>query len=60
MAKDTKPFLKPSQDELDRRKIVGVNKETVTNVSSVDFPHHFYGEDNHWDKEEFRKSFKGT
>ena len=33
---------------------VGVNGETVTNISSTDFPGHYPGEDHSWDVEEFR------
>jgi DNA-directed RNA polymerase I and III subunit RPAC1 len=37
---------------------VGVNIETVTNVTSTDFPGHYPGEDHSWDLEEFRRAFK--
>ncbi|KAI4269742.1 MAG: hypothetical protein LQ337_007103 [Flavoplaca oasis] len=47
-----------SQTELDNRKIVGVNAETVTNVTSTDFPGHYPGEDHEWDLEEFRNTFR--
>ena len=47
----------PTQDELDRRKIVGINAETVTDVASTDFPGHWPGEDMAWDAAKFRKSF---
>ena len=62
---------KVSQDELDRRKvlslsylihlatdpkkIVGVNTETVTNISSTDFPGHYPGEDHSWYLKDFKK-----
>ncbi|KAL8862827.1 MAG: hypothetical protein Q9178_000769 [Gyalolechia marmorata] len=46
-----------SQAELDGRKIVGVNAETVTNVTSTDFPGHYPGEDHEWDLEEFKNTF---
>ena len=39
-------------------QIVGVNAETVTDVSSTDFPGHYPGEDHSWDKEEFKESFQ--
>ncbi|KAL1877352.1 hypothetical protein VTK73DRAFT_8725 [Phialemonium thermophilum] len=48
------PPSTPSQAELDRRKIVGINKETVTDVSSTDFPGHYAGEDNSWNIDTFR------
>ncbi|KAH7368311.1 DNA-directed RNA polymerases I and III subunit RPAC1 [Plectosphaerella cucumerina] len=52
------PFVTPSAEELDRRQTVGINKETVTDVTSTDFPGHFPGEDNSWSLEEFRERFK--
>lgn len=36
---------------------VGINTETVTNVTSTDFPHHYYNEDNSWSIEAFEQSF---
>ncbi|KAN0122184.1 RBP11-like subunits of RNA polymerase [Hyaloscypha variabilis] len=47
----------PSQAELDRRKIVGINAETVTDVSSTDYPGHYPGEDQAWDKYKFEDNF---
>ncbi|PMD31176.1 RBP11-like subunits of RNA polymerase [Hyaloscypha variabilis F] len=47
----------PSQTELDRRKIVGINAETVTDVSSTDYPGHYPGEDQSWDKYKFEDNF---
>lgn len=35
--------------------MVGINPETVTNVSSTDFPHHYQGEDHAWDVDFFRE-----
>ncbi|KAL8688987.1 MAG: hypothetical protein Q9218_005235 [Villophora microphyllina] len=46
-----------SQEELEARKIVGVNAETVTNVTSTDIPGHYPGEDHEWDLEAFRRTF---
>ncbi|KAL8680338.1 MAG: hypothetical protein Q9186_003459 [Xanthomendoza sp. 1 TL-2023] len=46
-----------SEEELDSRKIVGVNAETVTNVTSTDIPGHYPGEDHEWDLEDFTNSF---
>ncbi|KAI4286491.1 MAG: hypothetical protein L6R35_004255 [Caloplaca aegaea] len=52
------PSIRASQEERDARKIVGVNAETVTNVTSTDFPGHYPGEDHEWDLEEFRNTFR--
>jgi DNA-directed RNA polymerase alpha subunit len=38
-------------------QIVGINKETVTDVTSTDFPGHYPGEDNSWDLEAFSEGF---
>ncbi|KAF2803207.1 putative DNA-directed RNA polymerase I and III subunit Rpc40 [Mytilinidion resinicola] len=46
-----------SQTELDRRKIVGINAETVTNVTSTDYPGQWPGEDHSWDLDFFKKTF---
>ncbi|EPE05802.1 rna polymerase rpb3 insert domain-containing protein [Ophiostoma piceae UAMH 11346] len=48
------PLTKPSQEELDRRRTIGVNLETVTNVSATEFPGNYPGEDLSWDIDEFR------
>ncbi|TKX23466.1 DNA-directed RNA polymerases I and III subunit RPAC1 [Elsinoe australis] len=48
----------PSPDEVQRRRIVGVNPETVTNVTSTDFPHHHIGEDHSWSLEKFRSNLR--
>lgn len=37
--------------------MVGINKETVTNTVSTDYPGHFVDEDHAWDKEYFRENF---
>ncbi|OJJ47243.1 hypothetical protein ASPZODRAFT_96121 [Penicilliopsis zonata CBS 506.65] len=50
--------LIPSQEELERRRIVGINAETVTNMSSTDFPGHWPGEDHAWDLNKFRDGFQ--
>lgn len=42
-----------SQAELDRRKTVGINPETVTNITATDFPGHYPGEDHAWSIEKF-------
>lgn len=49
--------IQTNQAELDRRKIVGINKETVTNVSSTDFPGHYFGEQHAWDLDLFSETF---
>ncbi|KFX87330.1 hypothetical protein O988_02269 [Pseudogymnoascus sp. VKM F-3808] len=48
----------PSQEELQRRKVVGINLETVDDVTSTDFPGHYAGEDHSWDLDFFRKNLK--
>lgn len=51
-------MVTPSQEELERRRIVGINAETVTHVTSTDFPGHWPGEDHSWNLEHFKKNFK--
>ncbi|KIX01740.1 uncharacterized protein Z518_09466 [Rhinocladiella mackenziei CBS 650.93] len=48
----------PSPNNLDRRKIVGIGSETVTNITSTDFPGHHAGEDHSWSLPKFRKLLK--
>ncbi|RJE22457.1 hypothetical protein PHISCL_05189 [Aspergillus sclerotialis] len=50
--------LIPSQEELDRRRIIGINAETVTNIPSTDFPGHWPGESHEWALEKFKNDFK--
>ncbi|KUI66295.1 DNA-directed RNA polymerases I and III subunit RPAC1 [Cytospora mali] len=52
------PIVVPTPEELDRRKVVGINAETITNVTSTDFPGHYPGEDNSWDIEAFKEQFR--
>ncbi|AEO53856.1 hypothetical protein MYCTH_62866 [Thermothelomyces thermophilus ATCC 42464] len=52
------PHKPPTEEELERRKIVGIHEETVTNVSSTDYPGHYPGEDHSWDIEAFRRGFR--
>ncbi|OAA62015.1 DNA-directed RNA polymerase 1 and 3 subunit [Niveomyces insectorum RCEF 264] len=52
------PITKPSQAELDRRKTIGINLETVTNVSATEFPGNYPGEDLAWDLEQFRDALQ--
>ncbi|KAI9784124.1 MAG: DNA-directed RNA polymerase core subunit rpc40 [Geoglossum umbratile] len=40
------------------RRIVGVNAETVTHVSSTDFPGHYPGEDHSWSIEKFKENLQ--
>lgn len=37
--------------------MVGINKETVTNTVSTDYPGHFINEDHEWNKDYFRENF---
>ncbi|KAK3939663.1 DNA-directed RNA polymerase [Diplogelasinospora grovesii] len=48
----------PTAEELDQRKIVGINPETVTDTTNTDFPGHYPGEDHSWDLERFRNGFQ--
>ncbi|KAH0831426.1 hypothetical protein AYO21_06443 [Fonsecaea monophora] len=50
--------LQHSHDGLDRRKVVGINAETVTNITSTDFPGHHAGEDNSWSTDKFENNLK--
>ncbi|KAL2259363.1 hypothetical protein VTK26DRAFT_6988 [Humicola hyalothermophila] len=52
------PHKPPTQEELERRKIVGIHEETITDVSSSDYPGHYPGEDHAWDVEQFRRGFR--
>ncbi|KZF26025.1 putative DNA-directed RNA polymerase I and III subunit Rpc40 [Xylona heveae TC161] len=47
-----------SEADLDRRKNVGINLETVTHVQSTDFPGHYPGEDHSWSLEKFRNNLR--
>lgn len=42
------------EDDRARRKVVGINSETVTNITSTDFPGHHPGEDASWSLQKFR------
>ncbi|CAJ2501215.1 Uu.00g040680.m01.CDS01 [Anthostomella pinea] len=48
----------PTAEEIDERNMVGVNKETVTNTTSNDYPDNYANEEHAWDKDDFRRSFK--
>ncbi|KAL5341138.1 DNA-directed RNA polymerase [Aspergillus crustosus] len=49
--------LVPSPEELERRRIVDINAETVTNIPSTDFPGHWPGESHEWSLAKFRDGF---
>lgn len=44
-----------NQSKLTEFQIIGVNSETVTNVTSTDFPGHYPGEDHTWSVEKLKK-----
>ncbi|KAI0482852.1 RBP11-like subunits of RNA polymerase [Xylariaceae sp. FL0804] len=48
----------PTAEQIDERNIVGVNKETITNTTSDDYPDNYANEEHAWDKEDFRRSFR--
>ncbi|CAL5868121.1 uncharacterized protein PFLUO_LOCUS2345 [Penicillium psychrofluorescens] len=50
--------LVPSHEELQRRRIIGINAETVTNIPSTDFPGHWPGESHGWATDQFKKDFQ--
>jgi DNA-directed RNA polymerase I and III subunit RPAC1 len=50
------PFKYIRRQKTDIDQIVGINEETVTNVTSTDFPSHYVGEDNSWSVQAFRQS----
>ncbi|KAL2847664.1 DNA-directed RNA polymerase [Aspergillus pseudodeflectus] len=50
--------LVPSHEELERRRIVDINAETVSNIPSTDFPGHWPGESHAWSLEKFREGFR--
>lgn len=41
-----------------RPQVVGINAETVTDVTSTEFPGHYPGEDHAWDIDTFRSQFR--
>ncbi|KAL3964107.1 hypothetical protein ACCO45_001111 [Purpureocillium lilacinum] len=47
----------PSAEEIERRNTVGINLETVTNVTSTDYPGHHPGEDLAFTIDRFRSGF---
>ncbi|KAF2186971.1 hypothetical protein K469DRAFT_725603 [Zopfia rhizophila CBS 207.26] len=48
----------PSHEELERRRRVGINAETVADVTSTDFPGHWPGENHEWNLDHFSNTFK--
>ncbi|KID76891.1 DNA-directed RNA polymerases I and III 40 kDa polypeptide, partial [Metarhizium brunneum ARSEF 3297] len=48
---------KPSAEVEEQRNTVGINLETVTDVTSVDYPGHFPGEDHAYSLDRFRAGF---
>ncbi|SPN96854.1 probable DNA-directed RNA polymerase [Cephalotrichum gorgonifer] len=50
------PHRTPSAAELEQRRIIGINAETVTHGASTDFPGHYYGEDHSFSIEEFKRN----
>ncbi|KAF2200197.1 RBP11-like subunits of RNA polymerase [Delitschia confertaspora ATCC 74209] len=51
-------MVKPTQKQLEERRKLGINQETVTHVTSTDFPGHWPGEDHSWDLDYFRNNLK--
>ncbi|KAI5279734.1 DNA-directed RNA polymerase core subunit rpc40, partial [Ascosphaera aggregata] len=43
-----------SAEEEAQRKIVDINKETVTNIAATDFPGHWPGESHEWNIQKFK------
>ncbi|RYP79890.1 hypothetical protein DL769_002723 [Monosporascus sp. CRB-8-3] len=58
MAPSSRRRPPPSAEELEERNTIGINKETVTNTVSTDFPDNYADEEHAWDKEYFRQNFK--
>ncbi|KAK1755368.1 DNA-directed RNA polymerases I and III subunit RPAC1 [Echria macrotheca] len=52
------PRREPSEEEVERRKIVGINAETITDVSSTDYPGVYPGEDHSWDLDKIRRTLQ--
>ncbi|KAI5308311.1 DNA-directed RNA polymerase core subunit rpc40 [Ascosphaera atra] len=45
-----------SAEEEAQRKIVDINKETVTNIAATDFPGHWPGESHEWNIQKFKEN----
>ena len=54
------PSSVSTDDELDRRKIIGIGKEQVTDIGSTDAPNHYPDEDNSWSLERFKEQVQVT
>ncbi|KAK1829823.1 DNA-directed RNA polymerase [Podospora conica] len=52
------PRKEPSKEEVEKRKIISVNPENVSNVTATDFPGHWPGEDHAWDLDFFRSNLR--
>lgn len=50
--------ISTSGEEPSRRRIININAETVTNISSTDFPGHWPGESHEWSREKFHDTFQ--
>ncbi|KAI9770298.1 MAG: DNA-directed RNA polymerase core subunit rpc40 [Geoglossum simile] len=50
--------MAPGMPAIDERRTVGVNAETVTHVSSTDFPGHYPGEDHSWSIAKFKENLQ--
>lgn len=59
IARKPNPWAPLTAEELEQRKLVNVNLETVTNTASTDFPEH-YGpaQDDTWNLSKFKKNLK--
>ncbi|TGO50483.1 hypothetical protein BOTNAR_0391g00110 [Botryotinia narcissicola] len=57
-AADAPPPRSFSERELAARKIVGINTETVTDITSTDFPGHWPNEDHAWNKQRFAENLQ--
>ncbi|KAI1372697.1 DNA-directed RNA polymerase [Hypoxylon crocopeplum] len=57
MAPSSGRRLPPSAEELEERNTVGINKETITNTVSTDYPDNYANEESAWNKEAFRRRF---
>lgn len=44
-----------SQNVINSRRLVGIQAERVTNVSSTDYPGHYPDEDHAWNLDKFKK-----
>ncbi|WEW58860.1 DNA-directed RNA polymerase core subunit rpc40 [Emydomyces testavorans] len=49
-----------SPEEIRKRKIIGINPETVTHISATDFPGHWPGENHAWSINKFRNNLQVT